>query len=379
MIRVEQAYGLDHPSSLVVYVRSAWLRRSSRCCSRTRCSGSCARVQEGARVPGGCIQGRRARDRRAPRGRARTVSVSQASRPGGYLTLHKALAGSSPLAALAVLCVVKMTRPCASYSSGGAGGSVRPVALHRSDARRRARHIDMARSGTGSRSLGSFALVGMGAVFAGVIRAPITSVLIIFEMTGDYGLVLPFDARQRDVVRARARWRPVRARSTKLCSPRTASSFPTRSRFRGSRRFAPSCAWEMPRTRIPWPFRRACRSQTRSLSSQRLRHPTSPSYETTGPASGSCEPPCCARRGRARAGSVWTRWCSPSPSCVTINPLERGRARSPVRASGSPSWSMVMASSSGSCGPKTCSEPWPTRERAGSMRRGRRRAHEPSR
>ncbi len=31
----------------------------------------------------------------------------------------------------------------------------------------------------------------MGAVFAGVIRAPITSVLIIFEMTGSYGLILP--------------------------------------------------------------------------------------------------------------------------------------------------------------------------------------------
>jgi CIC family chloride channel protein len=40
-------------------------------------------------------------------------------------------------------------------------------------------------------SIGAFALVGMGAVFAGVIRAPITSVLIIFEMTGSYGLILP--------------------------------------------------------------------------------------------------------------------------------------------------------------------------------------------
>jgi CIC family chloride channel protein len=39
--------------------------------------------------------------------------------------------------------------------------------------------------------MGAFALVGMGALFAGVIRAPITSVLIIFEMTGGYGLVLP--------------------------------------------------------------------------------------------------------------------------------------------------------------------------------------------
>jgi CIC family chloride channel protein len=39
--------------------------------------------------------------------------------------------------------------------------------------------------------IGAFALVGMGAVFAGIVRAPITSVLIIFEMTGGYGLVLP--------------------------------------------------------------------------------------------------------------------------------------------------------------------------------------------
>jgi CIC family chloride channel protein len=31
----------------------------------------------------------------------------------------------------------------------------------------------------------------MGAVFAGIVRAPITSILIIFEMTSGYGLVLP--------------------------------------------------------------------------------------------------------------------------------------------------------------------------------------------
>src|SRR5205085_6346341 len=39
--------------------------------------------------------------------------------------------------------------------------------------------------------VGAFALVGMGAAFAGIVRAPITSVLIIFEMTGSYGLILP--------------------------------------------------------------------------------------------------------------------------------------------------------------------------------------------
>jgi len=38
---------------------------------------------------------------------------------------------------------------------------------------------------------GAFALVGMAAVFAGVARAPLTSILIVFEVTGDYGLVIP--------------------------------------------------------------------------------------------------------------------------------------------------------------------------------------------
>ncbi len=41
------------------------------------------------------------------------------------------------------------------------------------------------------RPAGAYGLVGMGAVFAGATRAPITGVLIIFELTGDYTIVLP--------------------------------------------------------------------------------------------------------------------------------------------------------------------------------------------
>jgi len=40
---------------------------------------------------------------------------------------------------------------------------------------------------------GAYALVGMGAVFAGVVRTPMTSVLMIFEMTQDYAVIVPFD------------------------------------------------------------------------------------------------------------------------------------------------------------------------------------------
>lgn len=38
---------------------------------------------------------------------------------------------------------------------------------------------------------GAYALVGMAATFSAVARAPLTSILIVFEITGDYGLVLP--------------------------------------------------------------------------------------------------------------------------------------------------------------------------------------------
>ena len=34
-------------------------------------------------------------------------------------------------------------------------------------------------------------LVGMGALFAGIVRAPMTSVVMIFEMTQDYAVIVP--------------------------------------------------------------------------------------------------------------------------------------------------------------------------------------------
>jgi CIC family chloride channel protein len=38
---------------------------------------------------------------------------------------------------------------------------------------------------------GAYGVAGMAAVFAGVARAPFSAILIMFEMTGNYGLILP--------------------------------------------------------------------------------------------------------------------------------------------------------------------------------------------
>jgi len=58
-------------------------------------------------------------------------------------------------------------------------------------------------------SIGAFAVVGMGAVFAGVVRAPMTSILIVFEMTGGYGLVLPLMIANMSAFALARHWRRV--------------------------------------------------------------------------------------------------------------------------------------------------------------------------
>jgi CIC family chloride channel protein len=47
----------------------------------------------------------------------------------------------------------------------------------------------------------------MGAVFAGTVRAPMTSILIIFEMTGGYGLVLPLMIANMSAFALARHWR----------------------------------------------------------------------------------------------------------------------------------------------------------------------------
>jgi CIC family chloride channel protein len=40
-------------------------------------------------------------------------------------------------------------------------------------------------------SVGPYALVGMGVLFAGILRAPMTSIFMIVELTGDYSVIVP--------------------------------------------------------------------------------------------------------------------------------------------------------------------------------------------
>ena len=128
---------------------------------------------------------------------------------GGYGTLGQALAGQLALKVLLALCIIKGVATLFSYSSGGAGGIFAPALFIGAMLGGAVGFLDVAALHHEERQLGAFALVGMGAVFAGVIRAPITSVLIIFEMTGGYGLVLPLMLANMTSYVLTRHWRPV--------------------------------------------------------------------------------------------------------------------------------------------------------------------------
>jgi chloride channel protein, CIC family len=108
-----------------------------------------------------------------------------------YKTLTLALTGTVPVLCMITFCGLKLAATVCSYSSGGSGGIFAPSLFMGAMLGGAVGYLDVAVFHHSSDSIGAFAVVGMGAVFAGIIRAPMTSILIVFEMTGGYGLILP--------------------------------------------------------------------------------------------------------------------------------------------------------------------------------------------
>ena len=109
----------------------------------------------------------------------------------GYEYVDQALNGGLLLRTMMILCFLKLSATIVSYASGNAGGIFAPslyigamaggaigMLVHR-----------VAPFPTGD--VGAYALVGMGTLFAGIIRAPMTSVFMIFEITQDYQILVP--------------------------------------------------------------------------------------------------------------------------------------------------------------------------------------------
>jgi chloride channel protein, CIC family len=124
-----------------------------------------------------------------------------------YKTLTQALLGNLPVTAMAALCILKLAATVTSYSSGGSGGIFAPSLFMGGMLGGAVGYLDVTVFHHPADSIGAFAVVGMGAVFAGIVRAPMTSILIIFEMTGGYGLVLPMMIANMSAFALARHWR----------------------------------------------------------------------------------------------------------------------------------------------------------------------------
>lgn len=109
----------------------------------------------------------------------------------GYEIIEKALSNQLTLSVVLILLVLKMLATSITLGSGGSGGIFAPglfmgamfgVAFELSV---------KAVFPSVLAPAGAYALVGMAAVFAATAHAPLTAVLILFELTGDYQLMLP--------------------------------------------------------------------------------------------------------------------------------------------------------------------------------------------
>jgi chloride channel protein, CIC family len=126
-----------------------------------------------------------------------------------YGTLTLALTGTLPVIFMAVLCVLKLAATVCSYSSGGSGGIFAPSLFMGAMLGGAVGYLDVIVFHHSTEAIGAFAVVGMGAVFAGIIRAPMTSILIVFEMTGGYGMVLPMMIANMSAFALARHWQPI--------------------------------------------------------------------------------------------------------------------------------------------------------------------------
>ena len=112
----------------------------------------------------------------------------------GYDTINAVLAGEVSAALLALLLVAKLFATSVTLASGGSGGVFAPSLFLGA--------VTGGFLGTfvhgwfpaSTGSSGAYALVTMGAVVGAATHAPITAIIMIFELTGDYRIIAPLMA-----------------------------------------------------------------------------------------------------------------------------------------------------------------------------------------
>ena len=109
----------------------------------------------------------------------------------GYEIIEQALYGKIALGLVGALVLFKILATSLTLGSGGSGGVFAPALFIGAMLGEFYGKITQIIVPSIAIPSGACALVGMGAVFAGASHAPISAILIMFEMTGNYRIILP--------------------------------------------------------------------------------------------------------------------------------------------------------------------------------------------
>ena len=109
----------------------------------------------------------------------------------GYNLVSDALNGQMALKVMLLLLVLKLVATTTCYGSGNAGGIFGPSLFIGAMLGGVVGQVAHSLFPDHTGNAGAYALVGMGAAFAGIVRTPMTSVIMIFEVTRDYTIIVP--------------------------------------------------------------------------------------------------------------------------------------------------------------------------------------------
>lgn len=109
----------------------------------------------------------------------------------GYEVMDQALHGQFTWQFLSALVLFKMIATTLSFSSGTPGGMFAPTLFLGTMLGAAVGTVEHMWLPHASGAVGSYALVGMGVLFAGFLRAPLTSVFMVLETSGNYSIILP--------------------------------------------------------------------------------------------------------------------------------------------------------------------------------------------
>jgi CIC family chloride channel protein len=112
----------------------------------------------------------------------------------GFIFLEEVLQGRAPFFLLFLLIFLKPLATSFTLGSGNSGGVFAPSLFTGAMLGGAFGYLAMHLFPNLNIEIGAYALVGMAAVFSAAARAPLTSMLIVFEMSNDYRLILPLMA-----------------------------------------------------------------------------------------------------------------------------------------------------------------------------------------